>query len=112
MRKKDTDNIPLKRYKSIKNRILIIWNNTYQLFQISCQLNVIENAAKLTQDVNKKIVYDHKKNAIGLAPNFPNYSLPPEDRILEIKDEEVRKYQRKAQEWIMNGGSKLTFMQN
>ena len=56
-------------------------------------------AAKITQETYKKIVYDEKKNAIGLAPTSPNYSLPVSERVTSIPEGEVMKYQRKVQEW-------------
>ena len=68
----------------------------------------MENVANLTQEINKKIVYNKDKKAVGLAPEFPIYSLPESERVTEIKDEEVKKYQQKAQEWIIRGGNKLT----
>ena len=68
----------------------------------------MESVAQLTHEVNKKVVFNKDKKAVGLAPEFPNYSLPESERVTEIKDEEVKKYQQKAQEWIIKGGSKLT----
>lgn len=68
----------------------------------------MENVAQLTQDINKKIVFNKDTKSVGLAPEFPNYCLPEAERVTEIKDEEVKKYQQKAQEWIYRGGNKLT----
>ena len=72
----------------------------------------MEQVAKMTQEINKKIVYNKEKRAVGLSPEFPNYSLPESERVTEIKDDEVKKYQMKAQEWIMRGGSQLSVVPN
>lgn len=72
-----------------------------QLF--TCPVESIKNAVKLILQLNKKFVYDNKNMSIGLSPEYPNYSLPAEERIVEIKENELPKYQKKAYEWIMRG---------